>query len=53
MVQDFIGNKLVGGNNQFIMVKKKFALLFKFNRVYVGTKCRVKCWMLVIIEVQL
>jgi hypothetical protein len=22
-----------------------------FNCVYVGTKCRVKCWMLVIIEV--
>jgi hypothetical protein len=41
MVQDFIGNKLVGGNNHFIMVKKNVCLFLQmFNFVYVGTKCR-------------
>jgi hypothetical protein len=34
MVQDFIGNKLVGGNNHFIMVKKVFAYFFKCSIVF-------------------
>jgi hypothetical protein len=51
MVQDFIGNKLVGGNNHFIMVKKMFAYFFKFSIVFMLELSVEWCWMLVIIEV--